>query len=206
MSTTKTKYEEGFAVGGRAVTASVAILPLLLLTLLCTPALLAQPGELPRPDASPGAVRVRGWPHVPPGCPLDLVPGQRPAGGCPGPITADELCATHGTKQYRHTAGVSKPSVCASYGIPRSECPLYEDDHLIPLTLGGSDDRLNHWPEPWGAEWDAGRKDWLEVELRRLVCERRVLSLERAWRCVAEEWTKCYVQAKAGDYGHMGVE
>lgn len=160
--------------------------------------------ELPWPMLTPGAVRAA---TLLPGCPTayamdDL---QHVPHGCPGPVTAAEVCATHGTRQYRHTAGVTKRSVCAAYGVSTTDCPSYEDDHLVPLELGGSDARENHWPQPWGSEWDAGRKDWLENELRRLVCG-GVLPIERAWRCVAEEWTRCYVEARAGRYDAMGVE
>lgn len=174
--------------------------------------------ELPDQHLTPGAVRVSA---SLPGCPTaytvdDLgqhdttyyapwMPGRRARRNCPGPVTAAEVCATRGTRQYRHTAGVTKRSVCASYGVSAADCPGYEDDHLVPLELGGSDARENHWPQPWGSEWDAGGKDWLENELRRLVCG-GVLPIERSWRCVAEEWTKCYQQAKAGQYDVMGVE
>lgn len=188
--------------------------------------------ELPWPVLTPGAVRASA---SLPGCPVALpVPfatfreaveyirkTQHPTadnpwaveqGGfavhpahCPGPVTTAEVCATHGTRQFRRTAGVTKRSVCAAYGVSAADCPGYEDDHLVPLELGGSDARENHWPQPRGSEWDAGRKDWLENELRRLVCG-GVLPIERAWRCVAEEWTKCWVLARAGRYDAMGVE
>lgn len=160
--------------------------------------------ELPDPQLTPGAVRASA---SLPGCPTDYTTDGllHVPHGCPGPVTIPEVCATHGTRQFRRTAGVTKRSVCAAYGISAADCPGYEDDHLIPLELGGSDARENHWPQPWGSEWDAGRKDWLENELRRLVCG-GALPIERAWRCVAEEWTKCWVQAKAGEYAKMGVE
>lgn len=61
----------------------------------------------------------------------------------------------------------------------------YEEDHLIPLELGGApSDPANLWPEPWA---DARLKDELESELRREVCAGR-LSLSaaqeqiRTWR------------------------
>jgi hypothetical protein len=48
----------------------------------------------------------------------------------------------------------------------------YEEDHLIPLTLGGDPkDPRNLWPQAYDAgNWGARIKDKLEVKLNKLVC------------------------------------
>jgi hypothetical protein len=71
----------------------------------------------------------------------------------------------------------------------------YEEDHLIPLELGGAPfDVRNLWPEPrfppdgWGAE----AKDRLENRLNRMVCAGE-LALGDAQRMIATDWTAAYI-------------
>ena len=54
---------------------------------------------------------------------------------------------------------------------------LYEEDHLIPLELGGAPrNPKNLWPEP---RTQAKKSDPLETKLKRQVCK-RVITLARA--------------------------
>lgn len=46
----------------------------------------------------------------------------------------------------------------ARYGLPWSERSRYEDDHLVPLCLGGSDTMANRWPELRWGEWNAYKR------------------------------------------------
>ena len=42
------------------------------------------------------------------------------------------------------------------YGIPADQIHAYEEDHLIPLSLGGApDDPANLWPQPFDGKWNA---------------------------------------------------
>jgi hypothetical protein len=75
----------------------------------------------------------------------------------------------------------------AARGLPGSTQD-YEEDHLIPLELGGApNDESNLWPEPWAGPWGARVKDRLENRLHRLVCAGDV-PLDRARRAVATNW------------------
>ena len=68
----------------------------------------------------------------------------------------------------------------------------YEEDHLIPLEVGGSPTSVkNLWPEPRTVRWGAGLKDALENVLHRLVCAGRV-SLTNAQRVFASNWIDGY--------------
>jgi hypothetical protein len=70
----------------------------------------------------------------------------------------------------------------------------YEEDHLIPLELGGAPrDPRNLWPEPHVAPsgWGSRRKDYLENLLHRMVCEER-LPLDVARRTIARNWIAAY--------------
>lgn len=68
----------------------------------------------------------------------------------------------------------------------------YEEDHLIPLEVGGSPTSVkNLWPEPWNVTWNAGRKDRLENAMHELVCSGRI-GLRAAQRVFATNWIAGY--------------
>ena len=70
----------------------------------------------------------------------------------------------------------------------------YEEDHLVPLALGGApNDARNLWPEPRISAdgWGADRKDELEATLSRLVCSGQ-LRLAAAQAAIATDWTAAY--------------
>jgi hypothetical protein len=63
------------------------------------------------------------------------------------------------------------------YGYADTSTASYEEDHLIPLQLGGApSDPHNLWPEPYAAALSDGRnvgarvKDTFETSLKRAVC------------------------------------
>ena len=65
----------------------------------------------------------------------------------------------------------------------------------FPLSIGGSDDDANLWPEPRRMiepEWSAERKDELEMRLHALVCAGRI-DIVDAQKAIAEDWTERYV-------------
>lgn len=73
------------------------------------------------------------------------------------------------------------------YGYKRHNPHLYEEDHLIPLELGGSPKSVkNLWPE-----FDNGHipnpKDKVENALHRAVCDGKV-RLAPAQRAIARNW------------------
>src|SRR4029077_15433286 len=68
----------------------------------------------------------------------------------------------------------------------------YELDYLITPELGGSEDRLNLWPERYGGRvWNARVKDELEQLLPQLVCRGHV-DLATAQRDIAVNWIAAY--------------
>ena len=70
----------------------------------------------------------------------------------------------------------------------------YEEDHLIPLEVGGSPTSVkNLWPEPRLTTWDAARKDALENTMHRLVCS-GAISLLAAQHVFASNWIAGYRQ------------
>jgi hypothetical protein len=80
-----------------------------------------------------------------------------------------------------------KSQQIAEYGYRDKRLAHYEEDHLIPLELGGSPrSAKNLWPE-----FDGGKipnpKDLVENALRRAVCDGRI-RLAPAQRAIARDW------------------
>lgn len=93
----------------------------------------------------------------------------------------------------RYTSALKRRQI-RQYGYTDHRMRLYEEDHLIPLSLGGAPmDPRNLWPEPRQSAdgWDADRKDELEAMLPQLVCA-RTLSLEDAQHAIATNWIDAY--------------
>jgi predicted protein tyrosine phosphatase len=81
-------------------------------------------------------------------------------------------------------------------GIAGAREAEFEEDHLIPLELGGAPtDPSNLWPEPRRASdgWAASRKDGLERVLNRMVCDGQ-LTLAEAQQAIAQDWTTAYTK------------
>ena len=78
------------------------------------------------------------------------------------------------------------------YGYADANPQHYEEDHLIPLSIGGSPDHpQNLWPQPRLSEWNAEKKDRLEFKIYQLVCNGKV-PLDIARQAMAENWINAY--------------
>ncbi|WP_181710036.1 hypothetical protein [Burkholderia sp. MBR-1] len=78
------------------------------------------------------------------------------------------------------------------YGYDDTNPHDYEEDHLIPLSVGGNPtDPRNLWPQPRHSEWNADRKDDLEFALYKGVCNGEI-SLAEAQHALATNWIEAY--------------
>ena len=79
------------------------------------------------------------------------------------------------------------------YGYSDTNKANYEEDHLIPLGVGGHPrDPKNLWPEPRHSEpYNASVKDTLENTLHNLVCSGQV-PLDTARQAFARDWVAAY--------------
>lgn len=78
------------------------------------------------------------------------------------------------------------------YGYANTNPRDYEEDHLIPLSVGGNPtDPRNLWPQPRNSEWSADRKDELEFAVYMGVCHGEV-SLAEAQMAFARNWIDAY--------------
>ncbi|HET9147562.1 MAG TPA: hypothetical protein VFN77_05900 [Acetobacteraceae bacterium] len=107
------------------------------------------------------------------------------------------ICRRGWTRTVRppvsYTEPLKKRQILA-YGYRDRRPWRYEEDHLIPLSLGGSpDDPRNLWPEPHLGpdQWGSYAKDRLEGRMARLVC-RHEITLRRARRMMARNWIAAY--------------
>ncbi|WP_063895200.1 hypothetical protein [Streptomyces sp. Root369] len=65
----------------------------------------------------------------------------------------------------------------------------YEEDHLVPLELGGAPrDPGNLWPEPHYGTKTASTKDGTETKLKNAVCN-GTISLSAARSAIKNNWT-----------------
>jgi hypothetical protein len=109
------------------------------------------------------------------------------------------ICVSGYTKTIRppasYTTKLKKLQLASSYSrYGSSDTALFEEDHLIPLELGGNPtDPKNLWPEPWTGGTGARTKDQLENALHALVCSDS-LSLNLAQAAIANNWYAAYQQ------------
>ena len=64
-------------------------------------------------------------------------------------------------------------------------------DHLIPVSLGGSNEHANLLPQPFDEEAGADQKDLLEQQLRGLVCSNKI-PLAEARAAIVGDWWAAY--------------
>lgn len=107
------------------------------------------------------------------------------------------ICVKGWTKTIRPPAAWTsalKRRQLRELGYPEQHMRAYEEDHRLPLELGGApEDERNLWPEPWfGVDgWTADRKDELENTLNHLVCSHRI-PLSEAQAAFLGDWTQAY--------------
>jgi len=65
----------------------------------------------------------------------------------------------------RNVTAQMKQEIAAHYGVPQSDWPNYEFDHLVPLSIGGDSHVDNIWPQPHGFPDGSNGKDKLEMQL-----------------------------------------
>ena len=75
-----------------------------------------------------------------------------------------------------------------AYGYSDTNLADYEEDHLIPLEVGGHPtDPKNLWPEPRTGTNSATKKDGVENSLNNKVCS-GLMTLAAAQAAIAKNW------------------
>jgi hypothetical protein len=108
------------------------------------------------------------------------------------------------TKTVRPPAAYTnklKTKQIREYGYDDTIPKHYEEDHLIPLSIGGNPrSPKNLWPEPRKSEWNAAKKDQLEYVIYKMVCNNDIM-LKDAQDQISSDWIaayKKYVHGKGG--------
>jgi hypothetical protein len=95
-------------------------------------------------------------------------------------------------ESYTHRLKIEQ---IGEYGYPDSQLRDYEEDHFIPLELGGNPtDPRNLWPEPFVTSIPGGgahAKDRVENYLHAEVCSGS-LTLEQAQHEIVADWYRVY--------------
>jgi hypothetical protein len=130
-----------------------------------------------------------------------LTPGMVSGDVTPATI-GSTICVAGYTAGRRHDDGRTvrppesytealKRQQIAQYGYSDTHVADFEEDHLIPLELGGDGyAAANLWPEPY-AGTGARVKDKLENRLKVLVCDGQ-LELRAAQQAIATNWYAAY--------------
>lgn len=110
-----------------------------------------------------------------------------------------EVCASDGrpgsaySRAHRHTSVEDRRADFARYGINWEQHHSYEDDHLVPLCLGGADTPANRWPEPISGARGSYAKDRLEIYACRAVCSGQLdLRTAQSWFLAPADWRTAY--------------
>ncbi|MEV4150830.1 hypothetical protein AB0J40_44750 [Amycolatopsis sp. NPDC049691] len=102
------------------------------------------------------------------------------------------ICVSGWTATIRpsttYTNGLKKQGII-DYGYSDTSMSDYEEDHFLPLELGGAPkDPLNLWPEPHSGDENSYSKDSVENAVKKAVCAGRV-TLAAAQNAMLDDWT-----------------
>lgn len=143
-----------------------------------------------------------------PRSPVGLPDPKRTPGSINPNVTSDDLATTICKSGWTATVrppsaytGALKLAQIVEYGYTDRTPSHYQEDHLVPLELGGAPrDPANLWPEPNdillpdGTAVGSDAKDHLENYLNRAVCG-GTMSLADAQRLIAGDWIAAWTDA-----------
>ena len=126
--------------------------------------------------------------------------GGLPDHACtPGDIftnaTKDQICVSGYSSSVRDVPQSVKEQVYAAYGITSRQPGQYEVDHLVNLSIGGSNDISNLWPEAASPKPGFHEKDQVEVYFQNQVCSGKI-DLRTAQVQIASNWLDVYNRVK----------
>jgi hypothetical protein len=101
------------------------------------------------------------------------------------------ICVSGYTTKVRPSSAYTdalKQTQIKAYSYADTKLADYEEDHLIPLELGGHPtDPKNLWPEPLNGAYPATQKDRVENSLHTKVCA-GLMALAAAQTAIAKNW------------------
>lgn len=102
------------------------------------------------------------------------------------------ICVSGWTATVRppssYTTALKKKQI-VEYGYSDTNLSDYEEDHFVPLELGGAPrSEENLWPEPHAGSEGSADKDTVENKLKKAVCAGEV-NLTDAQDAIMTDWT-----------------
>ena len=107
-----------------------------------------------------------------------------------------QVCAADFAASVKPIAKWQRDQALERYG-KRPEDFTGELDHLIPISLGGTNDPDNLWPLPANKDMGPAQKQELDLKLHELVCAKTV-KLKDAQDAIKKDWVKAYTQYVKG--------
>ena len=101
-----------------------------------------------------------------------------------------QVCAAGYEASVKPMAKWQRDQALERYG-KRPEDFTGELDHLIPLSLGGTNDPDNLWPLPANKDMGPEQKKALDAKLHELVCN-KTIKLKDAQDSIKKDWVKAY--------------
>jgi hypothetical protein len=150
----------------------------------------------PPPSATAASVRVAPSPPAHPAGTCKSVNGYPDPTCTPGEVDPNvtqsniktTICVSGYTKTVRPPTSYTdalKIQQIGEYGYTDTNVADYEEDHFIPLELGGSpSDPRNLWPE---FPHSPNPKDSVETKLKGLVCANKI-TLDQARQLIRTDW------------------
>jgi hypothetical protein len=102
-------------------------------------------------------------------------------------FSLEELCVSGFSAGRRDVSEKEKQQVYDDYGVLSRVSGEYEIDHLIPLSIGGTNDISNLFPQPAIPRPGFKEKDVVENRIHKRVCEGNI-SLIDAQNGMATNW------------------
>jgi hypothetical protein len=116
--------------------------------------------------------------------------------GAKGKANEAQVCAADFEASVKPMAKWQHDQALERYG-KRPEDFTGELDHLIPISLGGTNDLENLWPLPPNKDMGPEQKRELDLKLHQLVCD-KTLTLKSAQEAIRKDWVKAYTQYVKG--------
>ena len=107
-----------------------------------------------------------------------------------------QVCAADFEASVKPMAKWQHDQALERYG-KRPEDFTGELDHLIPLSLGGTNELDNIWPLPPNKDMGPEQKKELDAKLHSMVCDKSI-TLKAAQEAIKKDWVKAYQQYVKG--------
>ena len=117
--------------------------------------------------------------------------------GAKSKATEAQVCAADFEASVKPMAKWQREQALERYG-KRPEDFTGDLDHLIPISLGGTNDPDNVWPLPANKDMGPEQKKALDLKLHEMVCA-KTITLKAAQDAIKKDWVKAYNEYVKGE-------